>query len=115
MVTILIAPLMTCSARLPVYALLIGAFIPARAVAGGMQLQGLVLLGLYLAGVLGAMAVAWLLKRFNGNLTLAAAGYNAGEGAVAKYNGVPPYSETQRYVQRVAMLAERYRGTVAAR
>ncbi len=64
MVTILIAPLMTCSARLPVYALLIGAFIPARAVAGGMQLQGLVLLGLYLAGVLGAMAVAWLLKRF---------------------------------------------------
>ncbi len=64
MVTILIAPLMTCSARLPVYALLIGAFIPARAVAGGMQLQGLVLLGLYLAGVLGAMAVAWLLKQF---------------------------------------------------
>ncbi len=64
MVTILIAPLMTCSARLPVYALLIGAFIPARAVAGGMQLQGLVLLGLYLAGVLGALAVAWLLKRF---------------------------------------------------
>ena len=64
MVTILIAPLMTCSARLPVYALLIGAFIPARVVAGGMQLQGLVLLGLYLAGVLGAMAVAWLLKHF---------------------------------------------------
>ncbi len=63
----------------------------------------------------GVKYLAWLLKRFNGNLTLAAAGYNAGEGAVAKYNGVPPYSETQRYVQRVAMLAERYRGTVAAR
>ena len=63
----------------------------------------------------GVKYLAWLLKRFNGNLTLAAAGYNAGEGAVAKYNGVPPYSETQRYVQRVAMLAERYRGTLAAR
>ncbi len=63
----------------------------------------------------GVKYLAWLLKRFNGNLTLAAAGYNAGEGAVAKYNGVPPYSETQRYVQRVAVLAERYRGTLAAR
>ena len=63
----------------------------------------------------GVKYLAWLLKRFNGNLTLAAAGYNAGEGAVAKYNGVPPYGETQRYVQRVGMLADRYRGTVAAR
>lgn len=63
----------------------------------------------------GVQYLAWLLKRFNGNLTLAAAGYNAGEGAVDKYKGVPPYSETRRYVQRVAMLAERYRGTVAAR
>lgn len=51
LVTIMIAPLMTCSARLPVYALLIGAFIPARALAGGLQLQGLVLFGLYLAAV----------------------------------------------------------------
>ena len=50
--------------------------------------------------------LAWLLKRFNGNLTLAAAGYNAGEGAVDKYKGVPPYSETQRYVQRVGVLAD---------
>lgn len=63
----------------------------------------------------GVKYLAWLLKRFNGNLSLAAAGYNAGEGAVDKYNGVPPYSETQRYVQRVGLLAERYRGTVAAR
>ncbi len=62
MVTILIAPLMTCSARLPVYALLIGAFIPPRQVAG-MQLQGLVLFGLYVAGIVGAMLVAWGLKR----------------------------------------------------
>ncbi|MEY4675600.1 MAG: hypothetical protein RLZZ470_107 [Pseudomonadota bacterium] len=62
MVTILIAPLMTCSARLPVYALLIGAFIPQRDVAG-WELQGLVLFVLYVAGIVGAMLVAWVLKR----------------------------------------------------
>jgi soluble lytic murein transglycosylase-like protein len=61
----------------------------------------------------GVQYLAWLLKRFNNNLTLAAAGYNAGEGAVDKYNGVPPYSETQRYVQRVGQLADRYRGATA--
>ncbi len=60
----------------------------------------------------GVQYLAWLLKRFNGNLTLAAAGYNAGEGAVDKYKGGPPYSETQRYVQRVGVLADRYRGTL---
>ncbi len=64
LVTIMIAPLMTCSARLPVYALLIGAFIPQREVWGAIELQGLVLLGLYFAGIIGAMAVAWVLKRF---------------------------------------------------
>jgi len=63
LVTIMIAPMMTCSARLPVYALLIGAFIPAREVMGFQQ-QGLVLFGLYVAGVGGALAVAWVLKRF---------------------------------------------------
>jgi ferrous iron transport protein B len=63
LVTILIAPLMTCSARLPVYALLIGAFVPHREVAG-LELQGLVLFGLYLAGIAGALLVAWVLKRF---------------------------------------------------
>lgn len=63
LVTILIAPLMTCSARLPVYALLIGAFIPRRQVWGGLELQGLVLLALYVAGIAGALAVAWVLKR----------------------------------------------------
>ena len=57
----------------------------------------------------GVEYLAWLLKRFDGNLTLAAAGYNAGEGNVDKYKGVPPFSETQRYVQRVGVLAERYR------
>ncbi len=64
LVTIMIAPMMTCSARLPVYALLISAFIPARQVAGGLQLQGLVLFALYVAGIAGALGVAWVLKRF---------------------------------------------------
>ncbi len=64
LVTILIAPMMTCSARLPVYALVIGAFIPQREVWGGLELQGLVLFGLYIAGILGALAVAWVLKTF---------------------------------------------------
>jgi ferrous iron transport protein B len=63
LVTIMIAPLMTCSARLPVYALLIGAFIPQRQVWGLVELQGLVLFALYLAGIVGAMVVAWTLKR----------------------------------------------------
>ncbi|AVT19522.1 ferrous iron transporter B [Paracidovorax avenae] len=58
LVTIMIAPLMTCSARLPVYALLIGAFIPERAVAGVFNLQGLVLFALYAGGIASAMAVA---------------------------------------------------------
>ncbi len=60
--TIMVAPLMTCSARLPVYALLIGAFVPARKV-GIFNLQGITLFVLYVAGVVSAMAVAWLLKR----------------------------------------------------
>jgi len=62
MATIMIAPLMTCSARLPVYALLIGAFIPARKV-GPFNLQGLVLFALYLAGVVSALLVAVVMKR----------------------------------------------------
>jgi len=72
------------------------AFDPAQNIRGGVQ---------YLA---------WLLKRFNGDLTLAAAGYNAGEGAVDRHKGVPPYNETRRYVERVGILADRYRGHVAA-
>lgn len=60
--TIMVAPLMTCSARLSVYALLIGAFVPARDVAG-VDLRGLTLFVLYVAGVLSAMAVAWVFKR----------------------------------------------------
>jgi ferrous iron transport protein B len=62
-VTMLIAPLMTCSARLPVYTLLIGAFVPARTLPGGVGLQGLTLFVLYVAGIAGAFVVAWVLKR----------------------------------------------------
>ena len=60
--TIMVAPLMTCSARLPVYALLIGAFIPERKLAGLFNLQGVVLFALYVAGIVSAMAVAWGFK-----------------------------------------------------
>jgi ferrous iron transport protein B len=60
--TIMIAPLTTCSARLPVYALIIGAFIPQRTVLGFLNLQGIVLFVLYLAGIISAMAVAWVMK-----------------------------------------------------
>jgi len=62
--TILVAPLMTCSARLPVYAVLIGAFIPSREVWGGFNLQGLVLFGLYIAGILSALAVSFVMKKW---------------------------------------------------
>jgi ferrous iron transport protein B len=61
--TILVAPLMTCSARLPVYTLIIGAFIPARSVGPGVGLQGLVMFGLYIAGVAGALVAALVLRR----------------------------------------------------
>ena len=63
LVTILVAPLMTCSARLPVYALLIGAFVPAVPVFGPLGLQGLVLLGLYVLGGSAALVAAAVLKR----------------------------------------------------
>jgi len=61
--TILIAPLMTCSARLPVYAVIIAAFIPATRVGPGIGLQGLVMFGLYVAGILGALVAALILRR----------------------------------------------------
>ena len=61
-VTILLAPLMTCSARLPVYTLLVSAFIPQKTLEYGLSLQGLVMFGLYLAAIVSAMSVAWVLK-----------------------------------------------------
>ncbi len=62
--TIMVAPLMTCSARLPVYALLIGAFIPEQQVWGGFNLQGIVLFALYMAGILSALAVSYVMKKW---------------------------------------------------
>jgi ferrous iron transport protein B len=69
LVTIMIAPLMTCSARLPVYALVIAAFIPDREVGAGVSLQGLVLFCLYAAGIVSAMGVAWFFKHSLGSKT----------------------------------------------
>ncbi|MBB4833938.1 ferrous iron transporter B [Acinetobacter schindleri] len=63
--TIFVAPLMTCSARLPVYALLIAAFIPSQSVWGIFNLQGLVLFALYMAGILSALIVSFVLKFFS--------------------------------------------------
>jgi ferrous iron transport protein B len=62
-VTIMVAPLMTCSARLPVYALIIAAFIPQQTVWGIFNLQGLTLLALYMAGIASAALIAWILRR----------------------------------------------------
>lgn len=58
----------------------------------------------------GAQYLAGLLALFKGDVSLAAAAYNAGPAAVAKYAGIPPYAETQVYVQRVKILHQRYRG-----
>jgi soluble lytic murein transglycosylase-like protein len=57
----------------------------------------------------GTKYLRWLLERFDGNLVLALAGYNAGEGSVDKYNGVPPYNETQNYVR---IITSRYGKTI---
>lgn len=61
----------------------------------------------------GVQYLAWLMKRYRSDLTLVAAAYNAGEGAVDRNGGVPPYNETRRYVERVGQLAQRYRTALA--
>ncbi len=63
LITIMIAPLMTCSARLPVYAIMIAAFVPYRTILGPLNLQGLVLTGLYLLGIVMAVIVSFLLQK----------------------------------------------------
>ncbi|MBL8553344.1 MAG: ferrous iron transporter B [Phenylobacterium sp.] len=63
MTTILVAPLMTCSARIPVYTLIIGAFIPDETVGPGLSLQGLVMFGLYAGGIFSALAVSFVIRR----------------------------------------------------
>jgi hypothetical protein len=62
----------------------------------------------------GARYLRQQLDRFGGDPSLALAAYNAGPGAVAKFGGVPPYAETQGYVQKVLAYADQYRGTAAS-
>jgi soluble lytic murein transglycosylase-like protein len=57
----------------------------------------------------GVQYLRWLFERFNGNIRFVLAAYNAGEGAVDKYKGIPPYRETQEYVKKVIKMAELYR------
>jgi ferrous iron transport protein B len=98
LVTILVAPLMTCSARLPVYALLIGAFVPAQAVWGPLGLQGLALLGLYLLGAAAALLVASVLTR-----------------TVLKSESLPFYMELPPYrLPTLRLLANQVWGSVRA-
>lgn len=60
----------------------------------------------------GALYLASLLKRYKGNIMLATAAYNAGPGAVDKHQGIPPYAETQTYVERVQLLWSRYQKAI---
>lgn len=62
----------------------------------------------------GSKYLAQMLKQFNGDIALACAAYNAGPTTVTQYNGVPPYPETQAYVERVQILLQRYRGLKGA-
>lgn len=57
----------------------------------------------------GVKYLSWMLERFNGDVRLATAAYNAGPGAVQRYGGIPPFAETQAYTERVAILHQRYR------
>ena len=110
LVTIMIAPLMTCSARLPVYALLIGAFIPKRVLWGLVELQGLVLFALYLAGIVGALAVAWILKRF----TRAGQQVRTLMMELPSYHWPAPRSIAIGLWQRIAIFMRRVGGLIMA-
>ncbi len=106
LITILVAPFMTCSARLPVYALLIGAIIPATAVAGPITLQGLTLMGLYVLGVVGALLSAAVLHR----------GLRRG-AALPFYLELPPYripslASVLKQVWRRVLMFLRRAGTI---
>jgi ferrous iron transport protein B len=104
--TIMLAPLMTCSARLPVYALVIGAFVPARRV-GPFDLRGLTLFGLYLAGVVAAMAVAWVFKR-----SWLKSGYQPLMLELPPYRWPSPGSLALGLVERARIFLRRVGGTI---
>ena len=109
LVTIMIAPLMTCSARLPVYALLIGAFIPQREVAGVFNLQGLVLFSLYVAGIASAMGVAWAFKRLRRNAPQAPLLME-----LPSYRWPHPYSLARGLLERASIFLRRVGGIILA-
>ena len=108
-ITIMIAPLMTCSARLPVYAMLIGAFIPARLVGPGIQLQGLVLFALYVAGIVSAFAVAFVLTRHH-----ARTGRTAADGAAARITGRARATSRLGLLERARVFMRRVGTTILA-
>jgi len=107
-VTMLIAPLMTCSARLPVYSLLISAFIPQRTVGGYFELQGLVMFGLYLAGIFAALFVAWMLK------VLTRAGRQARPlmMELPRYRWPNPWNVVIGLIQRAVIFIKRVGGNI---
>jgi ferrous iron transport protein B len=109
LVTIMIAPLMTCSARLPVYALLIGAFIPKREVAGVFNLQGLVLFALYAAGIVSAMGVAWAFKHLRRHAPQAPLLME-----LPSYRWPHPRSLARGLVERAAIFLRRVGGIILA-
>jgi len=106
--TILVAPLMTCSARLPVYTLIIAAFIPARDVGPGIGLQGLVLFGLYLSGIVGALLAAIVLSK-----TAVKGGGGAFMMELPKYQ-LPRLSDVAIGLWQRAMIFLKRAGTIIA-
>ena len=104
--TILVAPLMTCSARIPVYTLIISAFVPDRQVWGFVGLQGLVMFGLYAAGIVSALGVSFVAKHSFGVATRAA----VPDGAAGLQD--PGAKNVRRPVQRATMFLKRAGTTI---
>ena len=107
-VTMLIAPLMTCSARLPVYSLLISAFIPQKTIAGYFELQGLVMFALYIAGIVAALFVAWMLKV----LTRSGRQVRPSMMELPRYRWPNPWNVFIGLVQRAVIFIKRVGGNI---